>query len=221
MEPEFITYQKFNDPALAKELAETLKKHNIDCLIEEDSTSFDPFFTYNSFAIEFLVKTKPADFEKANQLLKEEADDEIGAVDTDHYLFAFTNDELMEVITKADEWSAFDVVLARKILAEKAIVINDKQIEEINGERVEELKITQGMTTSQLVICYLFAVGLGFIGIIMGVHIIRSKKTLPDGERIYAYTENDRWHGRQFLYIGIASFIAVVLYKSGVIFDGD
>ena len=65
MEPEFITYQKFNDPALAKELTETLEKHQIDSRIEEDSASFDPFFTYNSFAIEYLVKIRPGDFEKA------------------------------------------------------------------------------------------------------------------------------------------------------------
>jgi len=218
MEPEFITYQKFNDPALAKVLSETLEKHRIDCLIEEDSTSFDPFFTYNSLAIEFLVKIKPADFERANQLLKEEADDDIGEADKDHYLFAFTNDELMEVITKADEWSAFDVVLARKILAEKGITISDQQISQINWDRVEELKIAESMSTTQLWICYLFAVGLGFIGIIMGVHVLTGKKTLPDGKRVYAYTENDRWHGKQFLYIGIASFITTFLYKFGVIF---
>src|ERR1700756_1731313 len=112
MEPEFITYQKFNDPALAKELAETLEKHQIDSRIEEDSASFDPFFTYNSFAIEYLVKIKPGDFEKANQLLKEEADANIGEVGSDYYLFSFTNDELMDVISKADEWNPFDVVLA-------------------------------------------------------------------------------------------------------------
>lgn len=42
MEPEFITYQKFNDPALAEELAELLDVHHIEHTIEEASSGFDP-----------------------------------------------------------------------------------------------------------------------------------------------------------------------------------
>ncbi len=58
----------------------------------------------------------------------------------DYYLYSFTDDELMEVITKADEWSPFDVVLARKILAEKGKSISDEAIKAINEKRIEELK---------------------------------------------------------------------------------
>ena len=119
MEPELITYQKFNDAALANELAELLGKHGIKYYVEEESVVFDPTFSYNPLAKDYSVKIRKQDFQILNQLLTDEESKNIGDIDKDYYLFSFTNDELMEVITKADEWSAFDTVLARKILTDR------------------------------------------------------------------------------------------------------
>ena len=41
MEPEFITYKRFNDIVLANELAEQLETHGIEYYIEEESSGFD------------------------------------------------------------------------------------------------------------------------------------------------------------------------------------
>lgn len=104
MEPEFITYQKFNDRALADELAEQLDNHHIEHCLEEESQTFDPTFAFNDVITkQYAVKIKSEDFEKVNQLLKEDENEEVTEIGKDYYLYSFTDDELMEVITKADE----------------------------------------------------------------------------------------------------------------------
>jgi hypothetical protein len=218
MEPELITYQKFDDPALANELVEVLKKHHIKYSVEEASQAFDPGFTYNPLAKEYSVKVSGDDFERVNQVLKEEEESaNVDEVDKDYYLFTFTNDELMEVVTKADEWSPFDVVLSRKLLADRGIKINEKELAEIEEKRITELKSVEPLKVGWMIIGYIFALGGGVLGIFFGWYLTASKKTLPDGERIYAFTDNDRKHGRIMFFISIPITILSVLYRIKII----
>jgi len=217
MEPEFITFQKFNDAALADELIELLDRNTIPYRVEEESSGFDPSLVMSNATVDYAVKVKSEDFEKVNQLLVQNEEQHMDEIDKGYYLFTFTDDELMEIITKADEWSVFDVVLAQKILGDRGIRINEKQLAEKKDERISELKIVKPLSTSHLIICYLFAIGGGLIGIPIGWLLMTAKKTLPDGEQVYAYSENDRWHGKMIFYISIADFTLALLYKFGAI----
>ena len=222
MEPEFITYQKFNDPALAEELAEKLDHHDIAYFVDESSFRFDPSLVMSNATTEYAVKIKSEDFEKVNQLLIADESKNVNDVDKDYYLFTFTDDELMDVITKADEWSAFDVVLARKLLAERGKNVSDKEIETINEQRIEELKQPDTPQTFWIVIGYMVSILGGVLGIFIGWHLYSYKKTLPDGERVYGYTERDRWHGRIIFYLSIVVFaVAIIVYKIAPIFNND
>jgi hypothetical protein len=220
MEPEFITYQKFDDVALANELAGILDKHNIKYLIKEASQAFDPGFTFNPLAKEYDVKISSDDFERVNKILKEEESQNIDAADQDYYLFSFTDDELMEVVTKADEWSPFDVVLARKLLGERGIKITEKDVANIEKNRIEELRAIKPISKLWIFISYIFALGGGVVGIFIGYYLVTGKQTLPDGERIYAFTNADRKHGQIIFYISIATATLAVLYRLGIIFPG-
>ncbi|MES2108131.1 MAG: hypothetical protein V4577_05265 [Bacteroidota bacterium] len=213
MEPEFITYQKFNDAALAKQLAELLAEHSISYFIEEGDMVFNPAFSYTDKK-EYAVKVKPGDFERINDLLKQDANETMGEVEPDYYLLAFTNEELMDVVTKADEWNVFDVQLARKLLAERGHAISDKEAAEIEEERIEELKKPEPSQNGWVIIGYIIAIGclampffISVIGLFIGWHLASHKKTLPNGEQIYAYNETDRKHGKRIFYIGIAVFL--------------
>jgi hypothetical protein len=224
MNPELITYQKFNDPALAEELAEQLEQHGIPYEIEEQSLTFNITFVLNDpLQKEYAVKIKSEDFEKVNQLLKDDESKNIEAVDKDYYLYGFTNDELMEVITKADEWSAFDVVLARKLLGGKGVDIGDATISTINEKRIEELKKPEASQLTWVIVGYMIALSgiilpffVSAIGLFIGWHLSSYKKTLPDGERVYGYNETDRIHGKRIFYLGIIVFVlslGFVIYK--------
>jgi len=235
MEPEFITYQKFNDPALADELAGQLEQHGIAYQIEEQSLTFNITFVLNDpLQKEYAVKIKSADFEKVNQLLKDDENKNIEDVDKDYYLFSFTDDELIDVVTKADEWSAFDVVLARKLLTERGKDISEAAISVINEQRLEELKKPESSQLSWIIVGYLIALGditIAFgviiwpffvcaIGLFIGWHLASYKKTLPDGERVFGYNQTDRMHGKRIFYLGITVFVlslAYLLFKNNII----
>jgi len=220
MKPEFITYQKFNDPALADELAEHLDRHNIDYQIEEESLTFNITFLPNdALQKEYAVKIKSKDFETVNRLLKDDEIKNIEDVDKSYYLFTFTDDELMEVITKADEWSAFDVVLARKLLGERGRDISEATILAINQNRITELKNPEPTQRLWVIIGYVIALSglilpffVFIIGLFIGGHLAWHKKTLPDGERVMAYNENDRKHGKRIFYLSIITFALQVIY---------
>ena len=209
MKPGFITYQKFNDSALADELAKTLEEYHIEYYIQEETSGFDPSMVMSNAPVDYAVKIKSEDFEQVNRLLKEIEEKSTEDVDKDYYLFSFTNDELMEVITKAEEWSMFDVVLARKVLAERGVSISDKDLATIQEKRVEQLKVPDEPQTLWIIIGYVCAFGGGVFGIFIGWYLANGKKTLPNGERVYEYNENDRKQGRNIFYIGI---VATIIY---------
>jgi hypothetical protein len=220
MEPEFITYKKFNDVALANELAELLDSNDVKYFLEEEAPSFDPSFSY-AHTKEYVVKVMPDDFEQVNELVKENANESIGDVESDYYLLSFTNQELMDVIAKADEWNAFDVQVARKLLAERGNVISDDEIEEIEEKRIEELKITEPSQWSWIIWGYGFASGGGVLGFFIGWHLWTYKKTLPNGEMVYSYSEHDRQQGKYIFYLSFVGLAIALVYILLPLFKGD
>lgn len=118
-----------------------------------------------------MVKIKSEDFELVNNILKEEELKNVDAIDKDYYLFRFTDDELMDVLIKADEWNAFDVVLARKLLAERGKIISDEAILAIHKKRIEELKKPDAPQTFWIVVGYIFALVGGVLGFFIGGHL--------------------------------------------------
>ncbi|MDO3644327.1 hypothetical protein [Mucilaginibacter sp. L3T2-6] len=167
MEPEFITYKKFNDIALANDLAELLDENNVAYFLQEEDLVFNPAFSYTDTK-EYAVKVRPEDFEKINDLLKRDIEKSLEEVNAGYYLLAFTNEELMDVIAKADEWNVFDVQLARKLLAERGRELSDKQLKEIEEKRIEQLKQPDKPQTNWIIIGYLAAVLGGIFGVFIG-----------------------------------------------------
>jgi ATP-dependent Zn protease len=214
MDPDFITYQKFNDVALAENLVDILQRHNIEYTIEEESLTFNPSFVLNNeLAQEYAVKINSRDFEQVNRLLLEEETANIDDVEADYYLFKFTNDELIDLLTKADEWSAFDYLLAQKILTDRGITVDDKYLEELKEKRIEELKEPEAPQTTWVVVGYMAAFLGGILGIFIGWYLLSSQKTLPNGEKVYNYNDRDRKNGRNIFYLSIIIFAIATIVK--------
>jgi amino acid transporter len=125
----------------------------------------------------------------------------------------------MEVIIKADEWSPFDFVLARKILAERGKNMSDEDIAAINEKRIAELKVPDAPQTYWIVLGYIFALIGGLLGIFIGWFLMNYKKTLPDGEMVSEYSERDRKHGKRIFYIGIVVLVICIIYKIAPVFE--
>ena len=221
MEQQFTTYKRFDDIVLADDLAEQLTKHDIEYVIEEQSSGFDPSMVMSNSVKEYAVKIMSTDFERVNELLKEDETADVEEIGDDYYLFAFTDEELTDVITKADEWNAFDVVLARKLLAQRGKVLSDEAIADINDKRIEDLKAPEPSQGFWIVLGYMAACLGGVIGIFIGWHLYTFKKTLPNGEKVLGYNEDDRKQGKRIFYFSILVSVLVLAYKLTAVFSQD
>ena len=139
MQEELLTFQKFKDIDIANDIAEKLKVANIHFEIEDDEKFFDPTFAKNPMQNEIRIKLKSIDFLKANEVLDDYYKSQTDNIDKDYYLFSFTDQELLEILTKADEWGRLDNQLAQKILKERGKEINPEELEILTNKRINEL----------------------------------------------------------------------------------
>ncbi|HEY9196871.1 MAG TPA: hypothetical protein VIM77_11420, partial [Mucilaginibacter sp.] len=116
-----------------------LDDNDIEYQIAASAPAFDPGFRISQQK-EYTIKISPNDFEKVNRLLNDAEATNVGLVDKDYYLYSFTETELIEVLTKAQEWSPFDCQLARKILTDKGININEPLLTRLENDRLEVQK---------------------------------------------------------------------------------
>jgi len=206
-EQTFLTYQRFIDKHEAEEMAAILKEYNIDFLLEDYSAGFDPSFSNNELLKEYRIKLRKTDFEQADLIQKSIAESQLNTIGKDYYLFTFTDQELIDVITKIDEWNQLDYMLAQKILKDRGIDINNNTLESLKKERMQELARPDENQKGWIIAGYLFALFGGLPGIFAGWHLSTHKKTLPNGDRVYAYCLSDRIHGKRILILGVISLI--------------
>jgi hypothetical protein len=213
MKEEFLIFQKFNTESLAIHFGRLLNENKIENLLENISINVDPILSNNEFGKEYCVKIKKIDFERANDILSEKAKVEINEIQDDYYLFSFSDEELIDVIEKRDEWNKFDVELAHKLVKERGNEITDEQINEIKKQRIVELSKPEEGQNIYIIIGYVCAILGGLLGIFIGWHLLTCKKTLPNGNRIYAYSENDRKQGNRILILGGIFIVIWILYR--------
>lgn len=208
MSDEFVTFQRFSDKSLAEKLSNLLEKSKIEYQFEDNSSSLDSSFGGGGFTNEYVVKLRKGDFEKANFVLIEDSISDLDSIDKEYYLFSFTDDELRDVIAHEDEWNKFDFLLAQKLLGERGIEISAPEIKAFRENRLKELAEPEKTDMLALALGYLFALMGGFLGILIGWYIKSNRKTLPNGDRVYTYSKNDRGHGRAIMGIGIGMMVA-------------
>lgn len=203
MEENYAIFRKFPNLELATELKELLENNNIPCVLGDNVPSVDITFSGSSLQNEIEVRIPQKDFEAATQLLEKNAENLINEIDRDYYLFEFKDEELYEILLKSDEWSAFDYTLAQKILTERGKPIDKGLLTSLKNERLKDLAAPEGNQKPWIIAGYIFSFLGGLIGLVIGYFLWTAKKTLPNGQKVYSYAENDRKHGKKIFYIGL------------------
>ncbi len=214
MKEEWVTYRRYNDIALAKETAQALTENGIPNTVVDGTKYFDVSFANNSFAADIHLKMLPANFDKADNLLESLFKLSLDDVDKDYYLCSFTDQELTAIITKPDEWGQFDYQLAQQLLQQRGKTVDSNEVQLLKLNRLVELAEPEPVKGIWIVIGYaasfvgaLTGILGGFVGIIAGWALAFSKKTLPDGQRVFVYDEHSRKHGKGMIVIGAVIFI--------------
>jgi hypothetical protein len=208
-----LRFKIFPDKLTAQEFAEVLKQSGIDYLIEEDSLVFDPSYANNPLNKDYAITVKQNDFKAASLAYDEYFSRQLDNVPEDYYLLSFTDDELLEILSKPDEWGPFDYQLAQKLLKEKGVEVTKEKTESLKAERYKELAKPEGEPAKNIVGYYIISILFFPVGMIIGWVWGYSKKQLLDGYKIYAYNERVRGHGRTIFLISIIVFMFIVISR--------
>jgi len=203
----FLTFQKFNDPALAEVIAEQLQAADIDTLVVKEDALLDSTIIGNDLGSTIHLKIAPSNFDRANTVLETYYQQQIQTMDPDYYLFSFTNDELLEILRKPDEWGHLDHALAKKLLADRGRVVTPGELEQFHEQRMDQLAKPSTSHPLLIFLGYLSAISGGVIGFILGYILVSQKKTLPNGERVFIYPLPERKHGKWILILSAICFV--------------
>ena len=197
-------------------MAGILRQHKISCVVNAvEPVSFSTDFLGSTGPQKWALRLNQKDWVKAKDILTLAAQEELknANIPSDYYLFDFSNDELLEIIKKYDEWNEFDVQLATHLLNERGVDLQKTDIEDLQEERVDDLSEQKSVDKWLLFSGYLLACFGGYISIIIGLYLLTKKQQLPNGEEIYFYDKNTRVNAKVILAIGSISFlISLLLY---------
>ena len=214
MAEEYVIFRRFSNIEQVNELKSALNENGIETIIDDNAPPVDVTFTGGgAINNKIEVRIKPADFTKAEEVLAKIAEEHLNDVDPNYYLFDFTNEELFDILLKSDEWNNFDYALAQKILKERGEHVDNQLLESLKAQRLTELAKPEGNQRPWIIGGYFFAFMGGFLGLVIGYLLFTSKKTLPDGTRVFSYAENDRKHGRYIFYIALVVFPTLIFLE--------
>ncbi len=202
----FIAFRSFPTLIQAKELETLLKENNIETILGDNLPPIDITFSGSSLQNQYEVKIDASDFQKAELILEKQTENLLETVDPDYYLLSFTNEELYEILLNSDEWNVFDYKLAQKLLNERGKTIDPNMLASLKKERLKILAKPEENQKPWIIAGYIFSVLGGGIGIVIGYSLWKSKKTLPNGERVYSYSAEDRKHGKTIFFISLMVF---------------
>lgn len=224
MAEQFLTFHTFSDEEIATDFAEKLADAHIEYKLELVPKMLSGGIIGTSSSPDVIIKLSPDDFEKAHESLGNYYKKLIGGVEADYYLFEFSNKELFEIISKPDEWGYLDYQLAQKILNDRGQLVDSTTIQKYKDDRINKLAEPGKASKSLIVLGYCFFLPFGsFVSILIGRHLLYDKKTLPNGQSVFSFTDKDHRHGKRMIKIGIIILIAslIVLILRIVFFSNE
>lgn len=237
----YSSFQKFTSQAEADEMVQVLSANGIPAVVEKDQEVLDKNFVGTQYDVYYRVMIAAADFDRAWQVLIAAAHVNLDEVPADYELLSFTKDELLDVIAKPDEWGAYNYNIAIALLRRQNVDIDMEKVTAIKQAHIAEISRNRELSGSWYgggyafsvlaILCYIMGMrgayfwlyGFyylpGTLGIILGIYIRFVRKTLPDGKRIYAFSNRARIHGLVMIILGIIALLPFSIPIAHIITD--
>jgi len=201
----FVTYRTFTDPEEASALVQVLDHHKIPYRIDTArppvDMSFDPDRTQERILI-FVPQGCVVDADRAQETaVPSELDFDVGG----HHFQDFSDEELLDVLYKSHEWNPADVLIARRLLADRGVEVSAEAIEEKKEQLAESMRQPVKGPFFLMAAGYLLSLLGGILGIALGWSFATMKERDPSGREFYKYDEGTRRDGRWMMGIGFVS----------------
>jgi hypothetical protein len=232
---KMLTFQGFDNRETAEAIAQTLMQQGIPAVVEQNPSLLDGNFIGQDFSNHILLKLWPGDFERAQKILIDSTVIDMKEVDRNYVLFQMTDTELKGVLAAPEEWGAWNYKLAAMILAERGVTVTTQQAAALQETHIGELSRPKSITAGWLLAGYGFSVLIlaagifaspesllalfsvaalpGILGVILGLILIRSRKTLPDGRQAPSYDSRAQSHGYAMLLLCILSILFSIVIQ--------
>jgi hypothetical protein len=203
----FLNFQKFYDREAAADMVSHLENNHIPVELEDSESFFDVTFANNPLQKTIWLKVKSADMVRAEDALHVYYQKKLDLVPPDYYLFDFSDEQLIEIVRRPDEWGFLDYPLAIRILNDRGISISKDEISKLNEQRIEVVTKPEDISPSYIWLGYLVSIIFWPGGLMSGGIMTFMKKSVFNGARVYAYSTKDRKHGQRIIMISTLLFV--------------
>lgn len=207
---DYVELKRFDEWAEAKEFYALLSQKCIGVTMEEVS---DTDHALALVSRRYVVKIRKDEYSNAQKVLLENAEEELAGIEKNYPLFSFSDEELIEIVLKPDEWSTLDYVLAQKILKARGKMISPELAETLRNKRLNDLAKPEESKIPWIVFGYVVAFLGGILGIVMGWYLFSHKRILPNGDVVYAHNEQDRKHGYGIFFLGLVMLVIWIIVR--------
>ena len=228
MSVNLIAYQKFPTAEDAERVAELLRAEGITCEVVKLQAKLAAVYIGTEYTEQYELQIPQESFVRANKILYSDAVVDMGNIDTSHPLYAMTDGELKDIVSKPDEWGPENYSVAMALLKSRGISISTTQLAQLEEERINTLSVRKPISGYVLMLGYACALmpfllnGLhyynsskvipvwyfpGLFGVLIGAVIIVSKTTLPDGRRISTFDNRTIRHGLAILGMNLLAWV--------------
>lgn len=209
METEFRSYRIRMPLEEAGEMARILEEAGITSFIEENKKlSLED--TKESYESSFDLQLKQEDFVKADQLMLERAY-RMAEEAEESFLIALSDDELMDVVYKYDEWGEANHAIARRLLKKHGKSLSDEYILSLRKKRWNELHKTVRANLALIVIGYLSVILPGILAMGIGWYLYYATEVGRDGKQFRKYDSASRINGIIIAFLGFLSLLIYIM----------
>lgn len=197
----------------ADEIVQLLLAHGVNSEVVKEEFSVIPAYSDGVLSSNLDIKINSTDKTKAEEILKKRTEQFLNEIDPEHYLFSFTDKELLDVLSHKYEWSEIDLQLSAKILEDRGVEINHAEINLANQESFEELAEPKKGSELWIVLGYVFAFLGGLLGLVIAYSVYKAKRKLPDGTFVHDYDKATRSHALNIFIISLIVLVVVVIIR--------
>jgi len=218
----FRDFQTYASAAAAQPLLAALARQGIvpHTAFDNGQPIFDASFANNQLTSKFTVQLRLADFEAGHRVLASLNEDALRQANPNHYLFAASDEELLDLLIQPDEWNSFDVALASQLLHQRGCDTSPEALQLARQRRLAALahpptEAEAELSTTHLLLAgYLLALAGGVGGFLIGHRLAYWRGQRSDGRPGHAYPAPIQAHGRRILalsIIGLALAVRLIL----------
>jgi len=173
----YIEFQRYQDLSSATELIDILDENEIPYQVDDSSAHFD--LTASSISPldqHVIIKIREEDFEKVNGLFTTDKKQPINNSSDDHYLYSFSDNDIIDVIVNPEEWTDFEVTLAKQISKQRGLKPTAEFVKSTRKEKIEEEKKEAIMTKTSISMGYAWFLWIAILSIINTIDFTYHKR---------------------------------------------